>query len=1137
MKFISLEILNLASLDRTEGERIDFEEGALGKSSIFSIVGPTGSGKSTLLDAICLALYGRAPRYPRKKGERDKIAIYGTVSKEEENRPAPTDCCNILTKGKKSGYSKLTFKANDGIIYRAEWSVRFKQKTFENPETHLYKLQSGGDVVECEWKSIPQIIGLDYEQFLRTVLIAQGTFANFLNSSEDDRYKLLEKLIGCEDLYKDIANRIKQEYSAANTEYIRIDTTLSTVKKDFIEEPELGTLKERVAQLEQEEKEAKAELGKLTKAIEWYNSEEKQLEEIKTYREKLTIAQQNLTDYKPLIDRLSIHDATTEPVKYCLDHIGNQEKTREIEVQLKTLWGKIEAAKNEIATNVSELSILMRAAKDADDELQNQKPHINKARTIKTELVSLENTFRQKRSDKETSERVLNEANKAVTDNDEKIKGLKSVKNDAERALENTKYLTALERKRKEEAVTNATGLFNAKADEIKEIDAITLQKASNRLRDKRNDIAAAIRIRKEIAEKREMMAKYKAESEKLAERNREIGLQVSEYDIEAMRREIGTLKNTHTLMTSKDWQAHRVSLVDGEACPLCGSTEHPYKNSTTFAPVVTELGRLIEEKTTILGEVEERIQSLNNERSQNNGKISVLIAGIRTLTVELEKLRCEWTSIHERYPDWPEGIDHLEMLEKQAETDAKGAEEALSDYNKKAREKEELRLLKEKAEKEFQEYNKECDLEIEKARIKVTDAENALSTEEGRTQILINQQTEKTATFNTAKEAFNAAQSEVNEKKQQLKAELGDKDPDQYEKQLEKGKNDADERVKEKENVINELKKELSGFEGQVKTTEQLKIEEQLKENSNKTLLDNWLVNFNASHDPWQHLTVEKIKEISSYADDWERLRDKKEELLSALTSARTTLLNAEKEHEVHQVAKPEKDKASLTDQKTELERRANHELVALQARMQRHIEAANQMGSVLQELQSAKKKRDAWYEINEAIGSEGKTLRKIAQCYTLRFLVEHANSEIRKFNSRYELQQVRNSLGIRVIDHDRGDDVRDTTSLSGGETFIVSLGLALGLSSLSSRSISFENLFVDEGFGTLDPDTLGTVIDSLAMLQSSQGKKVGVISHTDAMFDRIGTQIRVVRRRGRAGSSYIEIYPDCEKRLLNGG
>ena len=202
------------------------------------------------------------------------------------------------------------------------------------------------------------------------------------------------------------------------------------------------------------------------------------------------------------------------------------------------------------------------------------------------------------------------------------------------------------------------------------------------------------------------------------------------------------------------------------------------------------------------------------------------------------------------------------------------------------------------------------------------------------------------------------------------------------------------------------------------------------------------------------------------------------------------------------------------------------NDALVAAKAKQKNHDDALLRLGDKANEFTSLTKIKDDWIAITNAIGGDGKTLRKIAQCYTLSFLIEHANAEIRKFNSRYELMQVKNSLGIRVIDHDRADDIRDTTSLSGGETFIVSLGLALGLSSLSSRNISFENLFIDEGFGSLDPDTLATVIDSLAMLQSKQGKKVGVISHTDTMSERITTQIRIVKN-GNSGSSHIEFYP----------
>ena len=273
--------------------------------------------------------------------------------------------------------------------------------------------------------------------------------------------------------------------------------------------------------------------------------------------------------------------------------------------------------------------------------------------------------------------------------------------------------------------------------------------------------------------------------------------------------------------------------------------------------------------------------------------------------------------------------------------------------------------------------------------------------------------------------------------------------------------------------------------------------------------------------------MTVEDIAAISQWTDDWEAIRKNQAELGTAVTVAQTTLDNERTHHLTHQEKHPELEKDRLEERKEELEQKSNTELVEAKARKQRHDSAVRELGDLLRKKQEAESLKSEWKEISDAIGSDGKTLRKIAQCYTLRFLIDHANAEIRKFNSRYELQQIKNSLGIRIIDHDRADDVRDTTSLSGGETFIVSLGLALGLSSLSSRNISFGNLFIDEGFGTLDPDTLATVIDSLAMLQSSQGKKVGVISHTDTMSERITTQIRIIKN-GNSGSSHIEIYPE---------
>ena len=377
MRLLKLEILNLASLDRPDGEVINFEEGALKDSTIFSIVGSTGSGKSTILDAICLALYNRAPRYPRQKGDRNqKIEVYGDPDESEKNRIAPTDCRNILTRGTKFGYSKLTFLANNGTIYRAEWSVEFSVKNFKNAITALYSISNvDGKIEETEedWEQLPMIIGLDYDQFLRTVLIAQGTFSNFLNAKEEERYALLEKLIGNEDLYASIATAIKKNKDAAVETYNVVNADVAAYEKDLISDKDiLDALAERIKELEEADTADKKELQLITEALAWYVAEKKFNDNILQYEKDYQSAIEQVNAYKDAAERLFLHDKTLPAVDLYKEIIGAVAEIKSHETSLTGMKETLEAAGSELNEKLKEQTTLQEKELKAKEEHQAQ---------------------------------------------------------------------------------------------------------------------------------------------------------------------------------------------------------------------------------------------------------------------------------------------------------------------------------------------------------------------------------------------------------------------------------------------------------------------------------------------------------------------------------------------------------------------------------------------------------------------------------------------------------------------------------------------------------------------------------------------------------------------------------------------
>ncbi|WP_130906850.1 AAA family ATPase [Pseudomonas sp. Sample_16] len=194
--------------------------------------------------------------------------------------------------------------------------------------------------------------------------------------------------------------------------------------------------------------------------------------------------------------------------------------------------------------------------------------------------------------------------------------------------------------------------------------------------------------------------------------------------------------------------------------------------------------------------------------------------------------------------------------------------------------------------------------------------------------------------------------------------------------------------------------------------------------------------------------------------------------------------------------------------------------ELRAEQAEDQRR-QNANQ--ALAEQIAKAYAEFQRWARLNALIGSAtGDTFRKIAQAYNLDLLVHHANVQLRQLVRRYRLKRGGSMLGLLVMDTEMGDELRSVHSLSGGETFLVSLALALGLASMASSTLKIESLFIDEGFGSLDPESLQLAMDALDGLQA-QGRKVAVISHVQEMHERIPVQIQV-RRQGN-GLSTLEV------------
>ena len=283
---------------------------------------------------------------------------------------------------------------------------------------------------------------------------------------------------------------------------------------------------------------------------------------------------------------------------------------------------------------------------------------------------------------------------------------------------------------------------------------------------------------------------------------------------------------------------------------------------------------------------------------------------------------------------------------------------------------------------------------------------------------------------------------------------------------------------------------------------------------------LGEWLEKYNRTA-PAQLTEATLISLLQVAPEKIREERERQNHLRDKVTTALATLREREKQLADHlqSPGRPDPQSESLSSlqrQYTALQEESERILqqkTEVLATLHTQEENQKQAATLKDTLDAKTKLLNQWSKLDDLIGSQsGYKFKEIAQGYTLDILLSYANIQLRELTSRYQLQRIPDELALQVIDHDLCDEARSVFSLSGGESFLISLALALGLSSFSSRNHFEENLFIDEGFGTLDSETLQIVMEALERLRS-QGRQVGIISHVQELTERIPAKICLVK------------------------
>ncbi len=1224
MRILNVRFQNLNSLAGLWS--IDFTHPAYTSDGIFAITGPTGAGKTTILDAICLALYGRTPRLNR------------VTKSTNELMSRLTGAC----------MAEVCFETQAGR-YRCQWSQhRARNKANGELQMPRHELSHAdtGEIIESRLREVVEKIelltGMDYERFTRSMLLAQGGFAAFLQAPSNERAPILEQITGTE-IYSRISIKVHERRTEEARKLEKLKESAAGIKllADEARQELQSDLENKLAL----EPRLAEQRDIAQKSMLWLKDITRQEQDLKVLTEKNTRLEQRVKSFKPELEKLDkarrARELDGDYIKITGKRDDQKRELGELASNLERLPATEEGLKNILYSRNSAQDLLAAAQ-------LRQKQGLLVIKSVRELDITIEHKNNQVKAweqDIAHSEKVYNDTQNRILDVDILLGQYREKLDEIQQYLDNNQVdanlienLAAIKQIfntlkdmdiQSSEAQTKsarAAGLMDVSETALTELEsgynAIVIQAreaadrhesklqavktllAGREVEDWRTELDS-LKERKYLADKLQQSQQIiietgKSLAETAAQRDRllaeQSGLQGNirlgdnqqqqlENEISHLEIELDLLKRIQSL------EDQRADLEDGKPCPLCGSIHHPYARGNLPRANETEsslnnarnelkiLANNLSDLRVKQAESAKDLQQLDGHEADLNAIFAqasstradflqqLNIAGLDDVLPDLIAREAE--KIQAQIVRYSQLINQVEQKSKEAQESRYELEQLNKSRADAEKKRDQCRHDLEMAQNEYamtekqaaslkRQYGQTRNQALLLAEpfgtgiddLTVTNLDSCLDRLTGRRdkwqakqaekedqRKLINANEFELAKMQTLQHKLNeelqikgrdleAGREEFNKLAGERQNRFGDKNPDEEEKRLSDDVQAAEKELEMANDKLRNAEQELKNLKGKI---EAITSSTQTRAGDLEQMEQGWLVRLTRAefiHEADYRDSCLDEPEYTKLQNAAEGLKNEQLET-SALIQDKTITLNKERAKNV--TARPYDE---LEKEFTSCEAAIGtirQEIGAVKQRLTEDEKARHSQKEIMETIDLQTRELSRWNILHDLIGSaDGKKYRNFAQGLTFQTMIAYANQQLAKMSDRYLLATDNSELlGLNVIDNYQAGEIRSTKNLSGGESFIVSLALALGLSRMASYNVRIDSFFLDEGFGSLDEYALDTALETLAGLHQD-GKLIGVISHVPALKERISTQIQVIPQTG--GRSIIK-GPGCEK------